>query len=334
LIYLALSVTLCVAPAAVIWADTDAASEASRAWPGPGRPHLPDSALVTVVPFRLTTQPDTGFILLSVEIDGHPGTVLLDTGCPFFYLNRQYMPPDHVGPSVGAITQSGESVVPWFVHTLHIGTLVQHYDSTRAETPLAPGQPVGVNAVIVSAAQDERLQQFGRPILAFLGLPALAPFETIIDYAHQRLLLIRLDAAGHRLAPVPGYTPTTTLPLSLLHQQYYGVAVEAGGRHGNLIIDTGAPENSINASTQHGLGSHLTGTGRTDVWDHPLLLLDSLAVDGHAYPAVPFSAQGASTRIPYSLLGYPFLKLLSQQGAVGFNLRAHQLVVYHPSSGT
>ena len=30
-------------------------------------------------------------------------------------------------------------------------------------------------------------------------------FETILDYVHQRVVLIRLDSTGHRLAAVPAY---------------------------------------------------------------------------------------------------------------------------------
>ena len=53
-----------------------------------------------------------------------------------------------------------------------------------------------------------------RPVLGMLGLPMMAPFETVIDYTHQRLTLIPVDTAGRRLVAVPMYTPVTTLPMT------------------------------------------------------------------------------------------------------------------------
>ena len=43
-------------------------------------------------------------------------------------------------------------------------------------------------------------ENFDPPVLGFLGLSAIESFETIIDYVHRRLILIRLDRAGRRLA--------------------------------------------------------------------------------------------------------------------------------------
>ena len=34
----------------------------------------------------------------------------------------------------------------------------------------------------------------------------MTAFETIIDYVHQRLIFIRVDSTGKRLASAPGYT--------------------------------------------------------------------------------------------------------------------------------
>ena len=68
-----------------------------------------------------------------------------------------------------------------------------------------------------------------------------SPVETIIDSAHQRLILIRLDAAGHRLAAVPAFTPRATERLIPNYDgDGDGWGIVSKGQDHALFIDTGA----------------------------------------------------------------------------------------------
>jgi hypothetical protein len=95
------------------------------------------------------------------------------------------------------------------------------------------------------------------PRLGNIGLNVLGQFETIIDYTHKRVVLIKLDSAGNRLAKVPAYTPQWTaplidVPLANDARQWWGVHVKpdftldtANTANNTLlkVMDTGAPTN-------------------------------------------------------------------------------------------
>ena len=225
--------------------------------------------VVTVVPFQLDSTSDdpTGYILVQAEVDGLRGTFLLDTGAPFMHLNGEYVQP---GPDGGIDTVThakGPCVNPprpsklirdltdvlktgcdVTVHTLHIGTLVQHL----AVTDIGPPVPVfPTNALAITS--DERFKNDfdarGHPVLGWLGSSALEGLETIIDYPHRRLILIRLDPSGRRLVEVPAYMPTTTVPLlPVIQISTWGVQVSLPGGDvevDTLAIDTGSPVNML-----------------------------------------------------------------------------------------
>lgn len=309
--------------ALVLSGCTQANVRTTEVSPADDLPNRPD--LVTVVPFQPYTGAE-GFILLSnVELDGMRGTVVLDTGSPVFYLNGRYVQSNDSGEIDTVRAGTSRAQMAGFVRTMRIGTLVQHFDAGHT-TLIHPGiMSPGTNALIVPDTIDRRLAQWHQPVLGLMGLVALTSFETILDYRHRRLILIRLDSAGHRLIDVPAYTPVRTIPLTIVHQTFLGVSITAGGRRGVLALDTGMPSNVLNVATRKGLGIHLASTTQHDPNGNPVLVLDTLVVGGQVYSSVPF---GASNGWPYSFLGYPFLKMLSQEGAVGLNLRTGQLIVY------
>jgi hypothetical protein len=151
---------------------------------------------------------------------------------------------------------AGDTPAIWDkVHVrLRIGTLrVDDFDDPPIHTPSHPH----VNATLN--------HYFGNyswvfaPRLGNIGLCVLEQFETIIDYTHQRLILIRVDTAGHRLAAVPAYTPRWSAPLIDVPidagyygvQQFWGVAVgtddkldTVNARNNTVtrMMDTGAPD--------------------------------------------------------------------------------------------
>ena len=275
------------------------------------------SAMVTVVPFRFATPSSPGHILLSAEVDGRRGTFLLDTGSPLIMLNSRYLQADGFGGFDTNTTGSPQAGrFPVNVHTLRLGTFLYHFDSTHVESP---AQEKGTNALL---SDDEHFygNALGQPVLGFLGLPAWAPFELIIDYVHQQLILIRVDSAGRRLAAVPQFVPAQTVELVPITvqvdsgqvPQWYGADVMVNGVHVPMLLDTGAPQNDLTPETLSRLETHLVP--HDSGWR-----VDRMLVGNHVYAQVQFS------RYDTDILGYPFL---SQRGVVGFNLRAHRLIFY------
>ena len=158
--------------------------------------------------------------------------------------------------------------------------------------------------------------------LGSLGLPALEPFETVIDYVHQRLILIRLDTAGRRVAAVPAVTPRTTIPLVPV-QEWWGVVARLGERVDSLMLDTGNGVNELTATTREALGAHLVPAGQDPMFHVPCWTLDHLVVADQTVTASPFDTGDAGR--DFDILGPPFLR---QFGLVGFNLRTRQLILY------
>jgi hypothetical protein len=259
------------------------------------------SDAVTVVPFTVD-DPDNGAILLPAELGGHRGIVLLDTGTPIGgLLNRQYVKPNAAG---GLDTVLAGEPIPQNQVTLHvpvrIGTL---------QTP----NPVNVLVADDSGfARNHRFQSsIGR-----IGLAALKPFDAIIDYAHQRLILIRLDSAGHRLAAVPAYTPTRTIPLiHPVSQPHWGVEGRIGGVLDTLVLDTGTPMGMV-------ITSRTAPTVRTHIVNG---YLDHLVVAGRTFDSVDVADFG-QIPLSFDIIGY---KVLRRYGAVGINQRTRQLELFH-----
>ncbi|HXC25169.1 MAG TPA: hypothetical protein VNU46_04575 [Gemmatimonadaceae bacterium] len=288
------------------------------------RPTVPGQ--VTVIPFQYAQKPLPGLILITAEVDGHRGTFLLDTGAPLIILNEHYLQPS---PSGGIDTVTNDRATngraaydtnrgqPVSVHLLRIGTIQYQFGA-------GPFKIVGTsfkrNAIILhSDLQNARWHQYGRPVLGFIGLSALMPFETIIDYVHQRLILIRLDTVGHRLASVPAYILKETVPLvPLADSQHLGVRVRAGSLHEDFLLDTGAPDNELLLPSVQQLGVHLKPMPGWRTWT-----LDTMVVGGQTYANVP---NFQDSFFQSNILGYPFL---STVGTIGFNFRTRHLLWYH-----
>ena len=229
-------------PASTAGAPAPVTSQHATLADAPRIPDQPD--LVTIVPFQFAAVPGPGFILFPAQVDDLYGTFLLDTGSPVVILNRAYIRPGHDG-GIDTVTPLGHRCLPSgaggvravTMQTVRIGTLRQTLD------PFTVGSPKGKDLLPPPAnaflGDDARLGMFGQPVLGFFGLNALEPFETIIDYRHKRLILIRLDAAGRRRVAVPAYTPMRTMPLlPMPDQEHWGVA-EWPGVPDTVIVDTG-----------------------------------------------------------------------------------------------
>lgn len=260
----------------------------------PGIPALTD--VVTVVPFQLR---DDGMINVQAEMDGHRGTYILDTGSPEIWLDKKYFRPSATGgiDTVTGHEVAGEPALGYVtVHTLRIGTFVQQLAHTIVGSP-NPRNPTG-NAII-----QDYYPGYG---IGTVGLPAMEPFETIIDYVHQRLVLIRLDKKGRRLAAVPAYTPAgavSLVPASIWDMGYHwwGIVGRSDGVVDTVAIDCGSP---VGEPPEHPA-------------QRAAEALKLAIASGQDATAIPL--------LRHQLLGYTFLRPLA---VVGFNLRTRKLILY------
>ena len=258
----------------------------------PGVPNRP--ALVTVVPFYWKPNEDENEktkVVIPVEINHRRGLVVVDLGDPGVDLNRTFLRPDSTGEVdtvLATDTMNRHRSPNWngmdTAHaTMRIGTLqVDFIDPALGNTQRR-----------LNVSLDHQWGNFAwvfAPRLGNIGLSVLEQFETIIDYQHRRLILIRLDKEGRRLVDVPAYVPKGSAPLIDIPfkgwpgYNWWGIAVQP-----NQTLDT------LNAAKNTQL--HMIDTGAGD------------NVEGHDPP----------------VLGYPFL---NQLGVVGFNHRTHQFLLY------
>lgn len=282
----------------------------------PGVPPRPE--LVTVVPFVHNQESQgTGFVMVEGEVDGHRGVLILDTGAPFFELNSAFVQRSPAGgidtvrggsptATVGTQLSNGVSAT---VHTFRVGTITIPIDSIG----VGATSPMPSNTQIVAA---------GFPILGNMGLNAMEPFETIVDYVHQRVVFIRLDKTGRRLLDVPAYAPMGSVRL-----RPYSLGPEWG-----IFTHSSHPKNDLDAMIHVLLVD--TGTSGKDVVDpDEEQMADQLKqaiAAGHSPTDIDLE-RGKQKSVFDSqmfpvILGSPFLTHL---GVVGWNLRTHQLILYH-----
>ena len=281
---------------------------AHRALPTPaaGGPSVsPPPDLVAVVPFSSwkkqdATQPrgeeDSTRVPLVVEVNGRRGVFLLDLGCPWVNVEPGFLT---FGPSSLVMSASLARI------QLRIGTVLDSFADPHLE--MAEHLPPHAANARVRHFLDPEYYADGRAV-GNIGLAALEPFETIIDYTHQRVLLIRLDAAGHRLVDVPAYTPAWSAPLIDVGNQWWGLQASLNGVPKVWVFDTGFGVNIINPSE----------TSVTTKW----VDTDSLVFAGRRVHA---KLRVFSSGFGVNVLGYPFLR---QLGVVGFNHRTHQFLLY------
>jgi hypothetical protein len=261
-----------------------------------------------------------GLILVHATVDGHTGMWLLDTGSPQILLNASYWNVTTSGVDTNIVAATSHefpvpspfSEVTAVVHSLHIGALTVPFDLANASS-----QRFSVIDRRMSRSVEHDVEQ---PVLGILGLPAWRPFETIIDYRHHQLTLIRLDAEGHRLTSDPQFTPVDSV--SFIHtpdEEHYGVRATIGDSVVELLLDTGAGSNVLGGVAQARLQTYLTTVGYDSVLDVPRMRMKEVKIGKTSHSIIFACRPGAD------LLGYPYLH---QLGTIGFNLRARRLYIY------
>ena len=275
--------------------------------------------MVTVLPFERKTangdSADPQEILLRAEVDGRSGIFCLDTGSPIFFLNAAYL---RATPMRGldTVTTAHAEERRTTVHLLRVGTLVHVVDS------LAVGLPWQTDPMRIMPVTNALVRNYSRDgLLGNLGLTSIEPFEIIIDYPHQQVIVIRLDRLGRRLVPVPAYTPQAVLPLMpSKDSQHWGIPLQLGTAVDTLIVDTGA-------DVPLGLSREALAHLHSNAASSDSIVLNRLTIGGRTLSRVTGYAS------PYpgvNVLGYG---VLSQLGVVGLNMRTHQLVLYRAGGG-
>lgn len=252
-----------------------AAGHSSRTTAIPGIPNVPD--VVTVVPFYWKpneTDREKTKAVIPAEIDGHRSIFIVDIGCPPLMLNRTFLQPS---PTGGIDTVTDANRIPDLIQENDRA----NFDKVHVQTVRIGTFNITVEDTTIGGPNNAYLgHEWGNfswvfaPRLGNIGLSVLGQFETIIDYTHQRLVLIRLDKAGHRLVDVPAYTPKWSAPLMDLVRwnnawRAWGIAVRpdhsldtltAANNTQPMMMDTGAPEDS-DASLGYPFLSHFGVVG-------------------------------------------------------------------------
>jgi hypothetical protein len=260
-------------PASPISGATTVAPQAAGASMA-GIPNQPND--VTVIPFF--TKPDETPLeqtkaVIEAEIDGHRGVFIFDLGAGTAILNRTVLQPNAKGgvdtvtdanripdntPRSDYINSAEQERQLDHVHvTVRLGTLVSNYEDPALTAFMGEKDPHRYNAEL-----GHLWGNFGwvfGPRLGNLGPAVFQPFETIVDYTRRRIVLIRLDSAGHRVVDVPAYHVRKQMPLPSVPMGagFVGLDLAVGPCDSldmstperNLwikMLDTGAPTNEGN----------------------------------------------------------------------------------------
>lgn len=156
----------------------------------------------------------------------------------------------------------------------------------------------------------------------------MEPFETVFDFVRHRLVFIPLDQTGHRLASVPTYTAAYAVPLKLGDDQHWQTQVQIGDVLIPGEFDTGSFPNTMVDGVFQKVRSHLTLAGTDSIkgagrYTH--VTVDQLTLGGHAFTKQGFDIMPCGGPDCQILIGNVFFE---QQGAVGFNFRTGQFIVY------
>ena len=271
-----------------------------------GIPNQPD--VVTVVPFYTkehATAEEKNLVAIPATVDGWHGIFLLDTGAPSFYLNRTFLQPSPTG-GVDTVTDTtrlpdhADETNPRTWETVHVTMRIGTLQADFAEPTLPASTPRHPNAFLNHHWAN--FTWFFAPVLGNLSLSVLEPFETIVDYTHRQVVFIRLDPAGHRLAEVPAYTPRWSTSLFDITKDM------VAHRDVNHEVMFGS-----SLGTRIGLGIAVRPDDTLDT---------RTAANNTKWMMLDTGAFGST----WLILGYPFLRSL---GAIGFNQRTHQFILYH-----
>lgn len=264
-------------------------------------------------------------ILLQANVDGTPGSFILDTGAPGLVLNityfRNHRVLEEVNEEQRGITGTVSNVKRTEVATVRFGCIV-----AGSQT-----------ADLVSLAHLENNK--GRKIFGLIGLSLLKQFEVIIDYDNNELQLTKLNKRG---APADGTaSPADKTGYDIIPIQVWDNKIVTstiiGGKKLRLVIDTGAESNLLDGrlpgkvldSVDIDRRIMLNGAGAQKV-EALYGNLRNLSLDGHIFYNLPVIVTNlantclADNSCADGILGYDFLSLHK----IGFNFVTNKMYIW------
>ena len=200
---------------------------------------------VTYIPFEQAG----GLILVTAEVNGSPGSFILDTGAPRLIINSKYIEKkeDHF---LRAEAQG-------------VGGAITSLDFHPVES--FDWQGIRIEAQGVILMDLERIEaRMERPIHGLIGYDLLKDYDVLLDYDRREVTLIVPEAfEAFRQEHLAG-TTAETLSFEL---QVHLPMVEAriGGETLRMAIDSGAETNLVDEWLYHRLQSEITETDETEL---------------------------------------------------------------------
>jgi hypothetical protein len=273
-------------------------------------------------------QTSFGLVLINAEVNGHRGIFVLDTGSPVIAPNPLHLDPagheDGRDTSITGAMQppSSRAVQSNGGFTFRLGGRTLYIDSMAAH---AAGDGNGATIVALPEPIARALEAgLHRPLMGILGLPALASFETVFDYANQKVSFIPIDPTGHRPCAVPAYTPAVSIPMTPqskdgVHWFVHGILGDSTATA--LLLDTGAWRNTLLARAFQQVQPQLRAISDSADYGEPIYRLERLTIGDYQISHTDFGLKPEGFA---NALGSPFFR---QQRIVGFNFRTRKFVV-------
>jgi predicted aspartyl protease len=282
-------------------------------------PHRQDARASFDLPFKLVG----GLIILpQLTLNGQRGDFMLDTGCTYDLVVEQTAFPKsllHVSAKRGLSAAGNIPLYELPITQFTLGTLPDHPPLALA-TSLA-----AIRAVI------------GPRLLGLIGTGLLLRYEVVLDYAHRRVRFYPLDSSPALARP---FTRRDSVAFTL-EKGWPVVVAFIDSVPVQLLLDTGARDNSLDAGFAHNLrvGTCPTGTRRETILAPggkvaaqratlPALQVGTTEWRNLALVLAPTVRYQSGRALPYQgVLGEAFL---SQEPLVSFHFGRRQLYSLTP----
>ena len=271
------------------------------------------------VPFNLTGT----LITVRARVDTLEGNFFFDTGASGLVLNNR-----HFGPTMRSATQGAGSVTGKVrvngqksIDTLQLDNLI---------VKKIKGDLVDLSHIEIAKKID---------IVGLLGFEVFKDFEILLDYSNSLLVLIRLDAKGAPIAPIPSweYQPVGSFSLDIAGHIAM-VRLEFGNKKKWFGLDSGAEQNLLNhLAGKRFLKEHfeirkrvkLRGAGKESIEVLTGLLLHAQLDTFTIKPMATILTNLDEINAAYNtnlegILGYEFLS----QRVMSINIKRKKLTVY------
>jgi len=274
----------------------------------------------TTLPFELV---QNLIVLDNIYINGRRGSFVFDTGNQSALVLNSTAFQTEVFESVSrqSFTDTAKGItgnIP-VTTSIKIDSLTLTNDFTFAS----------LNAVAINL--DKLKPTFGKNFLGFIGYGIMRELEFAIDYNKKVIHLFRIDANGNTLEQ-PDYKKKPFLNFTL-DKGSIMANIYFGGKMLNFMLDTGAPQNSLNSALLPQLDkTNISFTGLKDTVEgvnSTVIIADNALMQGFSIQDMVFDYMDTNI-FPFmgnattdAILGYPFFK----QKMFIFNYRTRQIFI-------